>query len=309
MWAVSKKTCKHCNETKPAASFYSQIGSRDGLRSWCKKCMSENDARKRLALPRGGKNGGKKGVGGGGGVCVPPPPPQKKKKTPPPHPAGAHKATSAASQAPCLAPGFWGEKEKGGGASLPGSFNPPSFCPCHLYSENRTAGLSHVRRSAILSWPRLSLLLESFCTNLPSGLRMGVNGVGPHRPQAVWAVQASGGVLPAAHEPHRVPALVQEVLRHGWEIGCFSGRCLIVVPTYAAFAVDALRTLLCCGRNVDQCQRMKEATVDWQFELRLLSGSGFCSASFACIMVSQLLLFERPWMARQTHRTLKEFLP
>jgi len=38
------KLCVRCGEVQLASYFYRQSGSKDGLRSWCKKCMNERAA-------------------------------------------------------------------------------------------------------------------------------------------------------------------------------------------------------------------------------------------------------------------------
>ena len=49
--STQTKTCSHCGETKPLADFYKDKKATDGHQSWCKRCVSlDNAARARKAL-------------------------------------------------------------------------------------------------------------------------------------------------------------------------------------------------------------------------------------------------------------------
>ena len=49
--STQTKTCSHCGETKPLSDFYKDKKATDGHQSWCKRCVSlDNAARARKAL-------------------------------------------------------------------------------------------------------------------------------------------------------------------------------------------------------------------------------------------------------------------
>lgn len=39
---VTEKECTHCGQTKPAAEFWRNTATSDGLQSWCKGCLNEH---------------------------------------------------------------------------------------------------------------------------------------------------------------------------------------------------------------------------------------------------------------------------